>query len=70
METKTNKTTELKDWLDSLPVKEYSKTEFRIMRECMITRLTLWRWKRGRTEPGYLAKKKINEIANRNIYDV
>ncbi len=70
METKTNKTTELKKWLDSLTVKEYSKTEFQIMTECGISRYTLWRWKRGKTEPSYLAKKKINEIAGKEIYPI
>ena len=70
METKTNKTTRLKEWLESLSFRNYSKKEYQIIQECKISRFTLWRWKCGKTEPGYLAQQKINEIAGQKIYDV
>lgn len=57
-------------WMESLPYIEYMSKEVKIMTECGISRYTLWRWKRGKTEPSYLAKKKINEIAGKEIYPI
>lgn len=66
----TEKKTNLKLWLENLTVLDYKETQRLIMTECAVSHQILRHWKCGNSEPSYLAKKKINEIAGKEIYAI
>lgn len=59
----------LRDYLNSLSIKEHEKTVSDISSKCFVTRLTVYQWKSGlvkKIKPIY--KVIIEEIAGRKIF--
>lgn len=61
---------QLKNYLESVPVKNYGEKRAKIIAECKITPQVFLNWKNGITAVPELAKPVINKIAGKEIYSV
>lgn len=59
---------ELAQWLDTLTVPVYREMKKEIITKCRITDQIFRHWKSGNTSIPVLAKEKINEIADEEVF--
>ncbi|NLI72784.1 MAG: hypothetical protein GX361_08680 [Bacteroidales bacterium] len=59
-----------KDFVESLPVRDYSKVRRKIIDDCKITDQIFRNWKNGYSRVPELAKPIINEIAGYEVFNI
>lgn len=67
--TDTTNNDRLSTWLSTIPVGLFPEIREQIMRDCGISRYVLSYWLSGRTKIPYLAMQKIENIANKRIFE-
>lgn len=58
------------EWLYSLSIIDYGQICWQIQKQCHVNKNTLYKWKRGIAHPGWHCKRIINQLANRQIYNI
>lgn len=61
---------ELKDFMESIPMKDYKYIKDDIVKECYITDDVWKNWLSGRTCVPPLAKHIINRIAKQEVFEI
>lgn len=61
-------TQKLRDFMYNLPYREYNATRKKLVEACKIPSYTFANWLQGVTRIPALAKDKINEVLNLNIF--
>ena len=57
-----------KNWIESIPVGEYSAIRSKVIADCYITPQIFRHWKIGSVKIPPLAQEKINAIAGKEIF--
>ena len=60
----------LREWVYSLPYSEVNQKRDEIITRCKITPYVWLNWLAGRTPVPELAKPVVNDIANKNVFEV
>ncbi len=59
----------LKEFLNAIPYGRYRDVTSAIERDCNVSLQTIRNWKSGKIEPGFLAKKTINQTVEQLGYE-